>query len=224
MRAQFPTSGLILGYEATAYAALHRRQDAEDRLSRITISGSQTIGEWMRITAAEFGVHDQPVVARAMRAQAVDWFIVQGNIAAQPFVVRLQFAEALFDAGRFQEARREFLTLSTEHAGQTDMTTVRGSLGVIACHLGNLAETASADRWLSELPTRYPRGYPFVWRARIALASHDTARALALLKVAVSSAFPKDDGEQFYDPLHRIEELQPLLRRLGGAKGTTGGG
>jgi tetratricopeptide (TPR) repeat protein len=206
----YPRSTLVLGHEAAAFAALHRPAEVDRVLAAMAAPEGGSPGNWMRATAAEYEVHGQPRDAARLRERAVAWFSLLGDSIRRSPTIRVEEGAALLAAGHLGAARtvyRDALPLVT---GLTNTITIHGSLGLIAARLADNAAATQEEKWLARQPRDFTKGYADVWRARIALAKGDTARAATLLQMARSAAFPEIDGEQSVDPLHQIPELRGL--------------
>jgi tetratricopeptide (TPR) repeat protein len=164
-------------------------------------------------------------------ARALGWYEARpaAERAAPAFAGR--YAEALYAAGRWAEARRLFERLpagadsapkmegylGTLAAAPPDAVDRRGYLGALAARRGDRATAIAADSALASLRRAYLAGRHTYWRARIASLLGDRERAVTLLREALGEGrtYPMLHGEGDFAPLHGMPAFQDLIRPKG---------
>ena len=170
-----------------ALAALGRLRDLERHLSeRIERGDSTEIWRVWRVmeAARELRAHGYSSAATPLFEQlAADSFVVAdtGRSGA------LRRVNVLYDLGRWGQAGS---VIDEVAALMPDDVEVHGWRGSIAARLGRRADADSVDAWLANRDNRYLHGRHTYWRARIAAARADPARATRLLEQAFAEGYP----------------------------------
>jgi tetratricopeptide (TPR) repeat protein len=201
-RRQHPNHAPIVLAEARALAALGRTAEAERRLAEVLelppdpLYGS---GELAWALGRELRAHGREPAALAAFARALAWYDARPAAERASPALRGRRAEALYAAGRWDEARRLFAALAAERRGEGnrvgDLGTLgvspigaldyRGYLGALAARRGDRAAALAADSVLAAWPGAYLLGRHTYWRARIAALLGERERAVGLLREAL---------------------------------------
>jgi hypothetical protein len=220
--------------EARALAALGRGGDAARELDAaldLPAEALYTPAEVMRAVGVELRAHGHAAAADAVFARALRWYEARpaAERAAPAFAAR--YAEALYTAGRWAEARGllERLParadtapkmegyLGTLAAAPPDAVDRRGYLGALAARRGDRAAALAADSALAALRRAYLVGRHTYWRARIASLLGDRERAVTLLRESLGEGrtYPMLHGEADFAPLHGMPAFQDLVQPKG---------
>ena len=192
----------ILYAEVRALAALGRITEAErqsERTSDLSPDPLHTPAEVMWAMGREFRAHGHDTAAEKAFTRALRWY--DGRTAAEQATpaLRSRRAEALYAAGRWDEARRLFEHLAAERPGEPSPlgdhgmyglaplgdVDYRGYLGALAARRGDRVAALAADSVLAAWPDSYLLGRHTLWRARIAALLGESERAVALLRDAL---------------------------------------
>jgi tetratricopeptide (TPR) repeat protein len=109
------------------------------------------------------------------------------HIAEGADVDPMALVQALYYAGRYEEAEDYLETLSGSDSGNVEQV---GFRGVLAVRLGELDLEASLERELASLDARLLSGANLWWRARVAALLGEKRRAVELLHEAQSNGWP----------------------------------
>jgi tetratricopeptide (TPR) repeat protein len=238
-RGQHPDRLTTLYNEARALSALGRIEDVGGRLdeaSELAEDPGFRAVEVIEAIGGELRTHGHAAAAEAAFARALRWYDGRpaGERAAPTF--RARHAEALYLAGRWEEARRIVeqlvpLPSATWHYGgylgvmpgtPVDDVNRRGYVGVLAARRGDRAAALAADSALSALRRPYLAGRHTYWRARIAALLGDRERAVTLLQDALREGqiYSVLHGQADLASLHGFPAFEELVRRAGdGAPG-----
>jgi tetratricopeptide (TPR) repeat protein len=220
--------------EARALAALGRVDAAARALDAtldVPAEPLYTPAEVMRAVGIELRAHGHAAAADAAFARALRWYEARPAAERASPAFRARYAEALYTAGRFAEARRLFEPaparadtasrmegyLGTLAVAAPDDVDRRGYLGALAARRGDRAAALRADSALASLGRAYLTGRRTYWRARIASLLGEPERALTLLREALQEGrtFPMLHGEADLAPLHGVPAFQGLIRPKG---------
>jgi serine/threonine-protein kinase len=223
--------------EARALAALGRLDEVERRLNEIADLPEEPAFTRVDVTVAlggELRAHGHAAAAEAAFARALRWYAERPAAGRATPTQRARHAEALYVAGRFDEARPLFEQLvrlpsgalrSVSRAGflgvlpgaSADEVDCRGFVGVLAARRGDRAAALAADRALATLHGPYVHGRHTYWRARIAALLGERERALALLREALQEGqmYPALHGAADLAPLRDLPAFQELIRPKG---------
>jgi tetratricopeptide (TPR) repeat protein len=232
-RRQHPDRLATLFAEARALAALGRVGDVARLLEEavdLPTSPHFATGEVMRGIGVELRAHDQEDAAQAAFTRALQWWAERPEVERVTPAWRIHYAQALYTAGHWEEARRLLEPLAGLPAnskrdsdlgfvneGPPDALDRRGFLGVIAARRGDRAAALEADHALGATRMPYLRGRHTYWRARIAALLGESDRAVALLREALRQGrtYPEVHGEVDLAPLHTSPAYQELMRPKG---------
>ena len=224
--------------EARALAALGRVDDVERLLSEILdLPGEalNTPADVIRVLGAELRAHGHAATAEAAFTRVLRWYAELPSAERAKPATRARHAEALYTAGRWEEAQRIFDQLTTlpsglppgavkqENyigtlaAGAPDAVDRRGYLGALAARRGDRVAALAADSALGALQSAYLVGRHTYWRARIAALLGDGERAVALLREALKEGrtYPMLHAEADLTPLQHLLSFRELIRPKG---------
>jgi tetratricopeptide (TPR) repeat protein len=199
----FPENMHFPVIEARALAALGKigdvRKVVADCLDVDAPSG--TPGNVMMEAARELYAHGHKDASREFADMAIEW--AEGRPGAERKTERRQgfYADALYFAGRFDEAGKIYASLAAEHPEDIDY---QGYLGTLAARRGDRDEAMRVSGELAAIDRRFLFGSHTYWRACIASLLGEKERAVALLKEAFSQ------GQAYGTSLHRDVDLEPL--------------
>jgi tetratricopeptide (TPR) repeat protein len=187
-RAPGQLGGLVV--EVRALAALGRLDELWQRLDEAQQVGSQdswTPGSVALLAAAELRTHGYPAAARDAVTRAIAWYERRRAEAGREDDGGLGLAQAYFEAGRLEDARRllEGVVASPKGVGAMGRFAALGTLGAIAAREGNRAEAVRFDSLLKASPERYMLGGNTYQRARIHALLGDREIAVDLLQTAI---------------------------------------
>ena len=176
--------------EVRALAALGRTDDLRQRLDeaqQLPSQDSWTPGSVALQAAAELRAHGYPAAARDAVARSITWYEHRQAATGQVDEVGLGLAQAYFEAGRWEDARRllERLVASSSASGAMGRFVALGTLGVIAAREGKRAEALRIDGVLQATPERYMLGGDTYQRARIHASLGERETAVDLLQTAM---------------------------------------
>ena len=232
-RQQHPDRMTTLYDEARALAALGRIGDVSRRLDEavdLPASPMFATGEVIRGVGVELRAHRQEAAAQGALARALRWWAERPTAERATEAWRVRYAQALYTAGAWEEARRLLEPLAGlpanskpdsylgfVDAGPPDALDRRGYLGVIAARRGDRAAALEADRALAATSMPYLRGRHTYWRARIAALLGESDRAVVLLREALQQGrtYQEVHGEADLMPLRDVPAFQELVRPKG---------
>lgn len=176
--------------EVRALATLGRLDDLWQRLDEAQQVGSQdswTPGSVALLAAAELRTHGYPEAARDAVNRAITWYERRRAEVGREDDGGLGLAQAYFEAGRLEDARRllESFIASPRASGAMGRFAALGTLGAIAAREGKRAEAVRFDSLLKASPERYMRGGDNYQRARIHALLGDRETAVDLLQTAI---------------------------------------
>jgi serine/threonine-protein kinase len=201
--ARHPQLRVLVDYELRALAALGRVDELRrraDALLALPHPDGVTPGETVRRVAGELRAHGDSAAARALLARLLAWYAAHPAPHAD-LTARAARARALYVAGDLAAARAAYDSLLSELPRCLGCV---GALGLVAARAGDRAAALRHDAALAASPSRPMHGTPAYWRARIAAALGDRARAAALLTAAFA------DGTELEALAHVDLDLGPL--------------
>ncbi|MEO0248044.1 MAG: tetratricopeptide repeat protein [candidate division WOR-3 bacterium] len=202
-RTYYPKDLRFTVIEARALAALGKigevRKVVEGCLNVDATSG--TPGGVMMEAAQELYAHGHNDASREFAAMAIEW--VEGRPEAERKTEgrRYFYADALYQAGRWDEAKRVFESLAAEHPEDIDY---QGYLGTLAARRGDRDEALRVFEELGKLERPFLLGENLWWQACVASLLSEKERAVALLREAFSQ------GLNYGVYLHRDIDLESL--------------
>jgi tetratricopeptide (TPR) repeat protein len=231
---QHPDHWSSLYNQARAVAALGHVRDVARRLDEIAghpVDAGRTPVQGIIALSGELRVHGHPAAADAALARVLRWYDGRPAAEHESPTFRARHAEALYAAGRWEEARRRFERLAGERAGEgtpggrggpraaasLDALDGRGYLGVLAARRGDAAAARGADSALAAMRTPFLLGRHTYWRARIAALLGERERAVALLREALQQGrtYVVVHTEADFAALRDIPAFQELVRPKG---------
>ena len=153
--------------EARALAAMGRLDELKGSVDRsLAIPATTgTAGDVLEEAALELRAHGHRQASLEYAGRAVDWWRERSAAGVAAAANRAALGRALYLAGRWDEAEREFTVLAAESPGQPDYI---GYLGACAAGRGDAARASEASRILQEHSDPDLPGYRTLWRARLA--------------------------------------------------------
>jgi len=202
-RKYFPKDLGFPAKEARALAALGKISEVgkivEGCLNVDAASG--TPGGVMMEAALEFDAHGHKDAAEEMAAAAIKWAESRPEAERRTETLQEFYADALYFAGRWDEAGRIFESLAAEHPEDIDY---QGYLGTLAARRGDREKAMRISEELGKIERPYLFGNHLYQQARIVALLGEKERAVALLKEAFSQ------GRYYGVYLHRDIDLEPL--------------
>ena len=199
----FPKDLRFARIEVRALAALGKinkvRKVVEGCLKVDATSG--TPGGVMREAALELYAHGHKDASREFAAMAIEWAEGRPEAEKKTEARRRFYANALYFAGRWDEAGTIFESLAAEDPEDIDY---QGYLGTLAARNGDRQEAMNIFEGLGKLDRPFLLGNHLYWQACIASLLGEKDRAVALLKEAFSQ------GLEYGIFLHRDIDLEPL--------------
>jgi serine/threonine protein kinase/tetratricopeptide (TPR) repeat protein len=190
-------------YEARALAALGRtnevRKVIEECLGVESTGGTQ--GDVMMEAARELYAHGHRDASREIAAKAIEWAESRPEAERKTEAGQGFFANALYFAGRWDEAGGIYGSLAAGHPEDIDY---QGYLGTLAARRGDREGAMKISNELATIDRRFLFGSHTYWRACIASLLGEKERAVALLRESFSQ------GRGYRVGLHRDINLEPL--------------
>jgi serine/threonine protein kinase/tetratricopeptide (TPR) repeat protein len=205
----YPDVTLLLAAEARALAALGQVGEVQQTALRALSIGPGPWGEGgpdaagyvMLDAARELRAHGHPEFASELVDRAIEWYRLRMPDARGARDHRFDFARALHDGQRWEEAHAIFEELASEEP--RDIVR-RQYLGILAARRGDRERAQEISNELQSMGGPYVRGQNTFSRACIASALGDREQAVSLLRQAFSEGHPY----QVYH--HCMSELEPL--------------
>ncbi len=164
-------------------------------------------GAALVVAGEEYAAHGRAFLAGDMYKRAIRWFANQLTRDPNNRAHRYWIGSALYDAGRWPEARPYFESLAEDYP---DRLIYRGLVALGYARAGQLTE---AERRLGPRP-RYAPGEHTVYRARIAAIAGRNDEAIALLRQAATEG--TDGFAWLHASAHRdLSAIGATLARLG---------
>ncbi|MDQ3309775.1 MAG: tetratricopeptide repeat protein, partial [Gemmatimonadota bacterium] len=217
-RAQYPELLSTLSYEVQALAALGRMKEVNERLDEslaLPPERSWSAGRVMLNAANELRAHGKTEAAQQAANRAVAWYTAQPAKQQGVETHRYGLGLALYQAGRWSEARTLFQSLAAE---KPDNVSYQGYLGVVAARTGDRATAARISQALGSLDRPYLFGQYLYWQARIAAVLGERERAVTLLTNAYTEGRSYDasvHAEMDFESLRGYPPFRELLRPKG---------
>jgi tetratricopeptide (TPR) repeat protein/predicted Ser/Thr protein kinase len=199
----FPERLWFRAYEARALAALGKIDEVKGVIegSLNIESTAGTPGDVMMEAASELNAHGHKDAARETIARAVTWTESRPEAERKTEAGQRFFAQALYGAGRWDEAGEIFGSLAAGHPENIDY---QGSLGTLAARRGDREGAMKISNELAAIDRRFLDGVHTYWRACIVALLGEKERAVALLRESFSQ------GRSYRVGLHRDINLEPL--------------
>jgi DNA-binding SARP family transcriptional activator/TolB-like protein len=213
-RGVHPQSLSVLSAENRALIALGRIADAERNVAAawsLPAEAGNLPPTVALLAAEEMRAHGHRDSAARLVGHALQWFDQRPAAERSDAAYRSGLANALYEAGRWAEARALLEELAAE---QPSSVSLRGLLGVVAARQGETAMVNDAAAWLTGTGAQHgPTG--LVWRARIAASGGNADAALALLQQAVAAGMTGRGSlhtDLAFEALAAEPRFQALLR------------
>lgn len=194
-RRLFPGDLETLTHEAYALVGLGRLAEAKellDEMMRLPLEVSQ-VG-WLSLhldwVGRDLRAHGYRQEAQAVFDRGIRWIRAKsaGNEDSQ---LKVDLAQLLYDAERWDDARQVLKQLSTE---RSEDIRVKAMVGAVAARQGNQRAVVRIDRWLAEQKGPYLNGAHTYARARIAAILGDRDRAVELYRQALDEGAGLEGG------------------------------
>ena len=203
---RFPERLEPLLFEARALGALGRvpeiRRLLDRSLSTGTDAGGLTTGMLARDAAHALRAHGHDPTEIVQ--WAVDWYETSPRDGMDRDDARYLHALALYDAGRWIDARRLFDPLLAAYPQHPEML---GHAAAIAIRVGDGQAAEQLERRLASLDPRHQSGEPTLWRARLAALRGDSVSADRMIRQAFAEGLPWG-----FDLLHATEIYELALQ------------
>lgn len=191
---QFNFNAITLLTEARALAELGRTDEVRQKIGvsfRYPAVGAFDTGRIMLDAGVALHGSGSSEAAREIFSQAIDWYEKRPDDVKSTDEHRLAYAEALYRAGRYEPAQREFRRLSQEFP---EYPIALGYLGLCAARLGDTARALEVEGQLrtGEFPDAF--GWQYYMRARILGVLGDAEKAASLVQNAFREEFPNTLG------------------------------
>jgi tetratricopeptide (TPR) repeat protein/predicted Ser/Thr protein kinase len=199
----FPNNMDFSAVETRALAALGKIGEVKKVIAGCQDAAATgwTPGEVMLEAALELNAHGHKEDSRGIFAQALAWAEGRPEAERKTGTWRSFYAGALYDAGRWDEAKRIFESLGAEHPENIDY---QGYLGALAARRGDRAEALRVSEELGKLDRPFLFGRHLYWRACIASLLGEKEQSVALLKESFAQ------GASYGVTFHRDINLEPL--------------
>jgi serine/threonine protein kinase/tetratricopeptide (TPR) repeat protein len=199
----YPERLLFRASETRALAALGKIDEVKKVIegSLNIESTAGTPGDVMMEAASELNAHGHKDVAREIIAEVIAWAESRPEAERKTEASQKFFAQALYGAGRWDEAGGIFGSLASGHPEDIDY---QGSLGTLAARRGDREGAMNVSNELAAIDRRFLNGSHTYWRACIASLLGEKERAVALLRESFSQ------GRFYRVGLHRDINLEPL--------------
>jgi tetratricopeptide (TPR) repeat protein len=203
-RREHPNELAMLVLEVRALAALERVADVEALLRESTSlpsSRGYTPADVMASAADELRAHGHGEAAQPAIERAVAWYRNRPAAEAATKAHRSGLGNALYTAGRWDEARAVFEGLQKEFPDEVDHL---GYLGAIAARQGRREDAQRIAGQLLDIDRPYLFGANTYWRAGIAALLGEKDTALDLVREAIAQ------GSDCIFYLHRDMDFEGL--------------
>ena len=216
--------------EARAMAALGKIEKVKSIIEKSHALSSRDIdlGGIMSSAAKELREHGHYSSYNEIANQAVNWYkgiLTEEDVTSR---MRLNLAEALYVAERWDEAQLEFEELAKEFidiiswqgyfGNPSDIITCKGYLATLAARRGDREKALQISEELKNLDHPYLFGRHTQWRARIASLLGEKKEAFSLLRESLMQgrcyglALLRDMD---FEPLRDYKPFQDLLKPKG---------
>lgn len=202
--------------EARAVSALGWMEEVDKVIEEsLAVTSLTDQGGVMLEAAQELRRHGYLAEYRKIANRSVEWF--KSKISEKEATVsqRVNFAEALYVAERWDEAQNLFEELALDFA---DSIAYRGRLGAIAARLGDREKALLIFDELKTVERPYIYGEHIFWCARIASLLGDMEQSILLLREALSQGQPY--GIELlrnidFEPLWNYKPFKDLIKPKG---------
>ncbi len=187
---EFPFNFIALTAETIALAKLGQMDEVNRRISssyRFTPLGEFSTGKLLLDTGMVLAADGNVSGAAELYDQAFQWVEKLPADMVETDEHQFFYAELLYRAGKYEEAKKIFSTLASEYS---EYPIPRGYVGLCAARLANTREALEVfnDMRTAEYPDSY--GWDSYMRARIAALINDKEQATSLLQEAFTRNFP----------------------------------
>ena len=213
-RVAFPDSAWVVSEEACGLAALGRMEELDrliDECRTVQYSDPEGAGFIMSRAVEVLRSHGHPGDALTLARRAVEWYRSRPPDVSPSWRRRLSFADAIYSAEEWDEARRQYRELSDEigdikpvlRVEDARPVSVYGRLGVVAARLGDREEAERISALLQDVEG-FTWGEPGFYQALIESQLGRPDRAVQLLRQALA------DGVSVGDLIWRSSEFESL--------------
>jgi tetratricopeptide (TPR) repeat protein len=210
VRRRFPTDNRSYYYTARALAAMGRLAELDAVLGEsLQLEANAHWGSSAlplhALAFDELTAHGYPEHALVVLERAVEFFEKAPAALQKLALHRFELARVLYRLGRFDESRRLLEQVLAEGGtlGASEAL-IRGEIGIVAAHQGDLATVERMDQWLTETAAPHLNGRNTEYRAKFAAVLGRKAEAVRLLQQSSS------EGYGFGLERHQAPEYQGL--------------
>jgi tetratricopeptide (TPR) repeat protein len=202
-RKYFPKDLDFWAIEAGALAALGKTGEVRKVVEecRNIDAASGTPGGVMMEAAWELYAHGHRDASREMADMAIAWAESRPEAEKKTEASQSFYADALYQAGRWDEAKKIIEILAAGHPENIDY---QGRLGTLAARRGDREGARAVSEALAKLERPFLLGNDLWWRACVASVLGEKEQAVALLKEAFVH------GLDYGAYVHRDIDLEPL--------------
>jgi serine/threonine protein kinase/DNA-binding SARP family transcriptional activator/tetratricopeptide (TPR) repeat protein len=203
-REDFAERMMMLMNEVRALAALGRLDEVDRGLDESLLLPAEGFFDAATVlirTGGELRAHGHRAASLRVAERAVDWFEARSANLTDNVGFKSGFAQALYLAERFEDARTLFEELATLMPSNLQF---QGFLGVLAARRGERDQAIRISESLVGMADRYDFGRDLYWQACVAAQLNELDRAMVLLREAYAR------GRMFEIILHTDMDLEPL--------------
>jgi serine/threonine-protein kinase len=211
-RQRFPESAKYQRIEARALAALGRLDAVAANLeARRSLRSREPLGDYLGTVAVSLRTHGHRAAAQEMFDETIAWF---QSLPHDTEGVRAGLAYWLYEAERWNDARRLYEALAAEHPESTHYLV---QLGRLAARRGDTAGALTVSEQLRRLERPYLKGQRPLDRARIAALLGDLEQATTLLGQAIEQTplwglHIRVRRDMDFEPVRDYPPFQELMR------------
>ncbi len=203
-RRQYPEGLSILASEVRALAALGRVAELDEALrmsSALPPEPGMTAGDVLRIAAAELDAHGYAEHARPVLGRALAWYGSRPPEEGRTELARRGFAQSLYQASRYGDARELNLGLVEEFPENLEY---QASLSLCDVGANNRVSAQAVLEKMRRISGPYVNGAQIYAAARIAAALGQREESVILLRQAFAQ------GHAYDLELHAAPEFRSL--------------
>jgi len=217
-RELFPDKvSIFLLQEIQALASRGKMEDLKKALDEVAeYDRGIYIGYSIRIAARELRAHGYEDAAMGVYEQAIRWY--EDLPAEEMKSRRFEYATALYEARKWQQARIIFEELAGDSPENIDYNSI---IGCVAAREGNKEKASEISQWLGNIRQPYLFGTPSYCRARIAAILGDKKQAVSFLEDSARQGQFRGSNRMMlhlefdFESLRDYPPFQELIKPLG---------